>query len=385
MSLCFSATTSEYVSIVFLENPNVDEYLTAGTTLFIRCQTNNNISENVAIDLKYLEKIYCSSIIEQVHFMSIVNPLVDDHTQSKEQLTAIIVSESHEVTVLEDLERTAISYQLKNFQIPTIVLIQRNSLYGMKESEATLLEGMERHVLEKQYRTKIMNALLTYENPDGIFFKNKEEENSNSNTADLLIEQDKILDPMLIQPSTNKSESVVRKDIFLTGSSGFLGGYLLDELLKQTDANIYCLVRSRKSTNVSSTRVSYLQGDLSLPRFGLKDSQYSMLTSNICSIYHCGAMISFIQSYKEHRAANVLGTLEIIKLAYLSHCRINYISTLSVFEENERSGYIQSKQVAECLLTQASQKGLNVTILRPGKIYNTSIAYISCIATFVFC
>ena len=92
------------------------------------------------------------------------------------------------------------------------------------------------------------------------------------------------------------------------------------------------------------------------------------IVSKICSIYHCGAAINFIKSYSEHRSANGLGTLEIIKLSCLANCRINYISTLSVLERSTQSGYVQSKQVAECLLEQVRERGLLVSILRPGKI-----------------
>jgi thioester reductase-like protein len=185
----------------------------------------------------------------------------------------------------------------------------------------------------------------------------------------LLIETDMILDlalPLSIE-TINRSDC---KDIFLTGSTGFLGAYLLDELLKQTDANIYCLVRSISSTNPFQSRVFYLHGDLTLPHLGLDEHQYSMLVSKIRSIYHCGAAVNFIKPYNELRAANVLGTVELIKLSYLANCRINYISTLSVLDRNTQSGYVQSKQVAESLLEQASEKGLLITILRPGKIAN---------------
>jgi thioester reductase-like protein len=95
-----------------------------------------------------------------------------------------------------------------------------------------------------------------------------------------------------------------------------------------------------------------------------------MLVSKIRSIYHCGAAVNFIKPYNELRAANVLGTVELIKLSYLANCRINYISTLSVLDRNTQSGYVQSKQVAERLLQQANEKGLLVTIFRPDKIAN---------------
>jgi nucleoside-diphosphate-sugar epimerase len=182
-----------------------------------------------------------------------------------------------------------------------------------------------------------------------------------------LIEKDMMLDPTL-QLSTETIDKIDRKGIFLTGSTGFLGAYLLDELLKQTDVDIYCLVRSKSLANKNHSRVFYLYGDLALPRLGLSEDQYSMVVSKIHSIYHCGAAVDFIKPYNELRAANVLGTVELIKLSYLVNCRINYISTLSVIHENDPSGYVQSKRVAEHLLKQASERGLLLTILRPGRI-----------------
>ncbi|CAF1336839.1 unnamed protein product [Didymodactylos carnosus] len=97
-------------------------------------------------------------------------------------------------------------------------------------------------------------------------------------------------------------------------------------------------------------------------------------------IYHCGAMVNHLKGYVEHRAANVNGTLEIIRLAVSSShkMKINYISTLSVqsvkgeedcYQSMETTnGYVQSKWVAEKIMQQAKESGLSVTIFRPGMI-----------------
>ena len=203
--------------------------------------------------------------------------------------------------------------------------------------------------------------------PDDTFLSSINQQKTEQSR--LLFETDKILDSSL-HPSAETNNYTDCKDIFLTGSTGFLGRYLLDELLKQTDANIYCLVRSITSENTSQSRVFYLYGDLSLPQLGLDDHQYSELVSKIRSIYHCGALVNFTKPYTELRSANVLSTLELIKLSCLTNCRINYISTLSVLNEGDQNGYVESKQVSESLLEQASERGLPVSILRPGKTAN---------------
>ena len=40
-----------------------------------------------------------------------------------------------------------------------------------------------------------------------------------------------------------------------------------------------------------------------------------MLTSNIDVIYHCGAVVNHVMSYFSLRDANVLGTIEVLRLA----------------------------------------------------------------------
>ncbi len=73
-------------------------------------------------------------------------------------------------------------------------------------------------------------------------------------------------------PSTRLS-----KKILLTGATGYLGAYLLKELISQTTpvtADITCLVRSSNakttiSDKIGSSEFSVVVGDVSLPKFGL--------------------------------------------------------------------------------------------------------------------
>lgn len=54
--------------------------------------------------------------------------------------------------------------------------------------------------------------------------------------------------------------------IFLTGATGFLGIYLLRELLTTTDATVHCLVRADDTAHARARLTAnarhYLQGDL---------------------------------------------------------------------------------------------------------------------------
>jgi amino acid adenylation domain-containing protein/thioester reductase-like protein len=193
--------------------------------------------------------------------------------------------------------------------------------------------------------------------------------------------------------------------ILLTGATGFLGAFLLYELLQKNQATVYCLVRA-VNLEVGYQRIrdclkSYLiwqddfkariipiLGDLALTQLGMTDADFQTLASQIDVIYHNGAWVHHIYPYSVLKPANVLGTKEVIKLACQIKAKpIHFISTPNVFSstgytgvrtvlENERidheeipeDGYIQTKWVAERLIQVAAQRGLPVCIYRPGRI-----------------
>ncbi len=191
------------------------------------------------------------------------------------------------------------------------------------------------------------------------------------------------------------------KNILLTGVTGFLGSYLLESLLRNTtDTVVHCLIRNGKNKNlfnrlveslkqynitgIDFSRIKLYESDLSKEALGLSEENYAYLAEHVDSIYHCAAAVNHVYSYGMLRKANVLGTIEIIKLAAMSKRKvIHYISALDIalakegcntFQE-ERSriqnemGYIQTKWVSEYLLDKAaSLLGLFVRIYRPGNI-----------------
>ncbi|MFG6095146.1 thioester reductase domain-containing protein [Leptothoe sp. ISB3NOV94-8A] len=193
--------------------------------------------------------------------------------------------------------------------------------------------------------------------------------------------------------------------IFLTGATGFLGTYLLNDLLEQTQATIYCLVRApnlntgqeRLQTKLKAyglwqetqgTRIIPVLGDLAEPLLGLSLDQFQQLAYAIDIIYHNGALVNFVYPYTALKAANVNGTREILKLATIHKIKpLHYVSTIGVFLSSHLAadhviyeqdsldhggtlygGYSQSKWVAEKLVSLASDRGLPVSIYRPGTI-----------------
>jgi amino acid adenylation domain-containing protein/thioester reductase-like protein len=190
--------------------------------------------------------------------------------------------------------------------------------------------------------------------------------------------------------------------VFLTGATGFLGAFLLRELLTRTRADVYCLVRAADERAARERiekglrsyglwedawdgRIIPVAGDLAAPRFNLTEEHFSRLAEAVDVIYHNGAMINGLQPYEAHRPANVGGTHEALRLAALGKIKpVHYVSTIGVFEawpaaqppretdlprhEGLAGGYNQSKWVAERMVALAGQRGLPVAIYRPGRI-----------------
>ncbi|MDZ8034015.1 amino acid adenylation domain-containing protein [Nostoc sp. DedSLP04] len=225
--------------------------------------------------------------------------------------------------------------------------------------------------------------------------------------ADLQAEA--VLDRTIRPEAVPRDYTTEPASILLTGATGFLGAFLLDELLQKTPADIYCLVRSADAESGKnklrqnletyllwnenfSSRIIPIVGDLSEPLFGLSQEKFLLLANKIDVIYHNGAFVNFIHPYEQMKAINVLGTQEVLRLASLIKIKpVHYVSTLSVFpaqsdsevqvfrekdylEHGEilESGYAQSKWVAEKLVAIALSRGLPVTIHRLGRITGNS-------------
>ncbi|BAY10179.1 non-ribosomal peptide synthetase family protein [Calothrix sp. NIES-2098] len=214
-------------------------------------------------------------------------------------------------------------------------------------------------------------------------------------TIDLTTET--LLDETIYPPNVGKFISEP-KAILLTGATGFLGAFLLAEILQQTTAEIYCLVRSANLKSILksygiwnetwSSRIIPIVGDLSKQLLGLKTETFQQLASTIDVIYHNGAWVHHIYPYSILRLANVLGTQEILRLASQVKTKpVHFISSSGVvaskvesgvksvreqdsLKDNEfpSNGYCQTKWVAEKLVQTAAERGIPISIYRPSRI-----------------
>jgi thioester reductase-like protein len=158
--------------------------------------------------------------------------------------------------------------------------------------------------------------------------------------------------------------------VLLTGATGFLGSHILAQLLSTTAWRVACLVRSgggeedksqddddglgrlraclkahgalagweevkeeeeeggaETQADALAGRVVVVRGDLALPRLGLSSKDARLFHDDndggsggsggggLSAIVHCGALVHHWKTYEDLRAANVLGSLECLRLA----------------------------------------------------------------------
>jgi amino acid adenylation domain-containing protein/thioester reductase-like protein len=215
--------------------------------------------------------------------------------------------------------------------------------------------------------------------------------------------------PEDIQPSGAPMRSLSEAStVLLTGATGYLGAFLLNDLLESTSAHILCLVRFNDPTGEDASagvarirknlldlglwhdsileRIEVIPGNLSHRRLGLAPDAYKELVANVQVIVHAGAAVNLVYPYAALRDANVGGTREILRLASQSGATLQYVSTngvlppsntawpesaiipVEVVPERLVDGYGQTKYVAEQLVHEAGRRGMPVRILRAGTI-----------------
>lgn len=214
-------------------------------------------------------------------------------------------------------------------------------------------------------------------------------------------------------PGTQMQRLSDAETILLTGSTGYLGAFLLKYLIEHTSATILCMVRftepnedcrpagtARIRKNLIDLgiwsdsmldRMEIVPGNLARSRLGLSPEAFEELAARPQVIVHAAATVNLVYPYAALRSANVGGTREILRLASRGGATLHHISTNGVLPPSIegwsedamidfddvptklQDGYGQTKWVAEKLVMEASKRGIPVKIYRPGTISGHSV------------
>ncbi|KXX67997.1 NAD-dependent epimerase/dehydratase family protein [Flammeovirga sp. SJP92] len=176
--------------------------------------------------------------------------------------------------------------------------------------------------------------------------------------------------------------SLLGKKVFVTGGTGFVGGYIIQALLKE-GAQIVAMngVQNDKSfLKNENDQIEWVDVHL------LDPSQLSDVLKEVEYIVHAASIVSFNTSREELRAVNVEGTANLVNIALQSNIKkfifISSIAALGIPEfgdqineeskwtgEKGMSQYAISKYNAEQEVWRGYREGLDMVILNPSVIF----------------
>lgn len=234
--------------------------------------------------------------------------------------------------------------------------------------------------------------------------------------------QEIIADPQQIASSYPSHDGALsgKINVFLTGGTGFLGSFLLRDVLERSqDMHVFAHVRAKDAAaglerlkNSSeaygiwqdswAARITPIVGDLEKPDFGLPAAEFKQLQDEVDVIIHNGALVHWVYPYSTLRGPNVVGTVNVLNLALYGKKKLfNFVSSTSAVDTEHfnglsadlveqgkpgvpesddlmgssvglGNGYGQSKWVAEHVIRAAGKRGLRGTIIRPGYVVGDS-------------
>ena len=218
-----------------------------------------------------------------------------------------------------------------------------------------------------------------------------------------------------VQIKSAPREAQKQSTVFLTGATGFLGAFILRDLLssgnrviahvraKNVEAGLQRVRQTCQAYGIwSDSWASSLEcvvGDLQeQPTLGMSQDVYDHVAQTADVVIHNGAIVHWVKPFSILKSANVLSTLSAIKLCATGKAKkMAFVSSTSALDsdyyvelsekiissggagisESDRmdgsrqglgTGYGQTKWVSERLMEEAGSRGLVGSIVRAGYV-----------------
>ncbi len=199
------------------------------------------------------------------------------------------------------------------------------------------------------------------------------------------------------------------KHYVITGATGVVGNAIAERLLRQGDSVLHLLVRANNHEQAVTrvrrlvefwglnwaqveARIEVLQGDATLPRFGLSERQHAALTELTTHVVHCAALVRMNLPLDEARKSAVDAAKQVLALAHAAQQakslqKVEFVSTVGVAGRTKaaleerwlttprqfHNTYEHAKADAEVLAADACAAGLPLTAHRLSMVVGDSV------------
>jgi thioester reductase-like protein len=197
------------------------------------------------------------------------------------------------------------------------------------------------------------------------------------------------------------------RDVLVTGGSGYLGAFIIFELLKTTVGRVYVLVRAETIDEArdkifgnldfyfkkyDKDRIIAIIGDIEKDNCGFSKEDEISVFDRVNLVIHAAANTKHLGFEESFMRTNILGTQNVVNIGYRKKgIRICVISTLSVSGERGTQSkkvfteinfdvgqqfssiYDKTKFEAEKIARQAIGDGLDVLIVRLGSLVGSPV------------
>ncbi|CAI4213411.1 unnamed protein product [Parascedosporium putredinis] len=274
--------------------------------------------------------------------------------------------------------------------------------------ESNFFEEGGHSILAQQMLFNIRKEWKDIDVPMSVIFQSQ-------TLGEFATEIDRALDPTGLRLDVPRALASGSNTVFLTGATGFLGSYILRELLSQPETRVIAHARGKDAASAVArietiskaygnwsedwrSRIEAVTGDISKQNLGLSKADWDRVAAEADVIIHNGAQVNWMLPYSSLRSANVLSTVECITLANTGKPKsLAFVSSTSTLDsdyyvelskksaaeggtgvqedddlEGSRkglgTGYGQSKWASEYIVREAGRRGLVGAVVRPGYV-----------------